>query len=268
VTNAGGSSTKSELDYIMVNEAEPIVSFTADVTSGHPVLAVQFTDTSSNAPTSWYWYFGDGGSSDEQNPVHEFEEAGTYTVAFTATNDAGSNTTTEAKYITVITIDPPEPSFVADITSGTVPLLVSFTDMSTNSPTSWDWNFGDGSTSELQHPTHQYTSAGTYTVILTSGNDSGSRTTTSSHYIVVNAIEETMTAVVPESSVTTEVTAEPSDTDSATALSESSQASAGGSWLSALAIIAVLLFGGIGTIVFILRNRSGHRASHSRKREL
>jgi len=268
VTNPGGSSTKSELDYIMVDEAEPIVSFTADVTSGHPVLAVQFTDTSLNAPSSWYWYFGDGASSDEQNPVHEFEEAGTYTVAFTATNDAGSNTTTKAKYISVTAIDSPEPSFTADITSGTAPLAVRFTDTSKNAPTSWEWNFGDGDTSALQNPDHQYTSEGTYSVTLTATNAGGSRTTTSNHYIVVTASEEPVAAAEPESPVAAGVTEEPSAPETTGATPDSSQASGNGSLFTILAIVAVVIFAGIGTIVFVVRNRSRHGASHSRRREL
>jgi PKD repeat protein len=56
-------------------------------------LAVQFTDTSTNSPTSWLWSFGDGSSSTSQNPSHTYTNAGTYTVRLTVTNAAGSNTT-------------------------------------------------------------------------------------------------------------------------------------------------------------------------------
>ena len=53
---------------------------------------VAFTDASSFDPTTWAWDFGDGGSSDEQNPEHVFETTGTYTVCLTVSNDAGENT--------------------------------------------------------------------------------------------------------------------------------------------------------------------------------
>jgi PKD repeat protein len=56
-------------------------------------LAVQFTDTSANSPTSWLWSFGDGSTSRSQNPAHTYTNAGTYTVMLTVTNAAGSNTT-------------------------------------------------------------------------------------------------------------------------------------------------------------------------------
>jgi Leucine-rich repeat (LRR) protein/PKD repeat protein len=60
--------------------------------------------------------------------------------------------------------------FVADETSGPLPLEVQFTDRSDNTATSWQWDFGDGNTSEEQSPNHTYTVAGTYTVMLTISN--------------------------------------------------------------------------------------------------
>jgi PKD repeat protein len=54
---------------------------------------------------------------------------------------------------------------------------VTFTDMSTNNPTSWSWNFGDGSESTDKNPTHAYSATGTYTVSLTVENANGSSTT-------------------------------------------------------------------------------------------
>ncbi len=63
---------------------------------------VNFTDTSTNSPTSWSWTFGDNAAlSTAQNPSHTYTTAGTYTVALTATNAGGSNTKTKTSYITV-----------------------------------------------------------------------------------------------------------------------------------------------------------------------
>ncbi|MGA2934840.1 MAG: DUF2341 domain-containing protein, partial [Methanomicrobiales archaeon] len=62
---------------------------------------------------------------------------------------------------------PPVAAFSASPISGKAPLTVTFTDQSTNTPTSWSWDFGDGATSNLQNPVHTYTAAGTYTVKLT-----------------------------------------------------------------------------------------------------
>ncbi len=70
----------------------------------------------------------------------------------------------------------PAADFSASIVSGGPPLNVSFTDLSTELPTGWSWDFGDTGTSSLQHPSHQYTTAGVYTVSLTATNPIGSHT--------------------------------------------------------------------------------------------
>jgi PKD repeat protein len=79
----------------------------------------------------------------------------------------------------------PVADFTGTPTSGNASLSVAFTDASTNSPTSWAWNFGDGGTSTAQNPTHSYTASGVYTVQLTATNGAGSNTKTRTAYITV-----------------------------------------------------------------------------------
>jgi PKD repeat protein len=81
---------------------------------------------------------------------------------------------------------------------GGVPLLVSFTDISTNSPISWQWNFGDGSAnSTSQNPTHSYsTGPGLYDVTLTASNQFGSDTEQKIEYINVTGVTPTPTPTV------------------------------------------------------------------------
>jgi subtilisin family serine protease len=57
-------------------------------------------------------------------------------------------------------------AFTSDITDGQVPLTVNFTDLSSNSPSTWDWTFGDGGNSTDQNPQHTYTTPGVYDVSL------------------------------------------------------------------------------------------------------
>ncbi len=83
------------------------------------------------------------------------------------------------------TDQPPTANFAGDPVSGTAPLTVQFTDLSAGSPTSWSWDFGDGGTSDLQNPTHDYPAAGLYTVSLTATNSFGSDTKTINDYITV-----------------------------------------------------------------------------------
>ena len=79
----------------------PATDFTGSPTSGSVPLIVTFTDTSTQNPNSWSWNFGDNGISTKQNPTHPYKAVGTYTVSLTATNTAGSNTTTKTDYISV-----------------------------------------------------------------------------------------------------------------------------------------------------------------------
>jgi PKD repeat protein len=90
----------------------------------------------------------------------------------------------------------PVAGFAADVISGTAPLNVTFTDQSTNTPTSWAWDFGDGATSTGQNPVHAYTTAGNYSVSLTATNAGGSDMITKTDYVKVTA------AVLPDLTIT------------------------------------------------------------------
>jgi PKD repeat protein len=81
----------------------PVADFAASPTSGPAPLQVQFTDQSTNFPTSWAWDFDNDGTVDStaQNPTFTYTTAGTYSVALTATNEGGSNTKTKASLVTV-----------------------------------------------------------------------------------------------------------------------------------------------------------------------
>ena len=90
--------------------------------------------------------------------------------------------------ITARYIPPADPiaNFTANITTGTSPLTVQFTDTSTGSPTAWNWSFGDGAFSIVQHPVHVYETPGFYTVNLTAINAGGSNVSVKTNYITVN----------------------------------------------------------------------------------
>ena len=165
----------------------PTAEFVGAPTSGTAPLDVTFTDLSVNAPIAWTWNFGDGNSSNLQNPAHTYASPGTYTVSLTATNAAGFDTETKSAYIVVSGTSAAD--FSATPLSGNAPLAVSFTDLSTGSPTSWSWTFGDGGTSSSQNPSHTYTSAGTYTVTLAVNGPNGPASQTKTGYVVVGAAQ-------------------------------------------------------------------------------
>ncbi|MCP5024043.1 MAG: PKD domain-containing protein [bacterium] len=187
-SNALGTDTSTLLDYVLVDVIPPVASISAMPTAGLAPLPVQFTDDSTGGvPTSWTWDFGDGSSSTEQNPLHTYTNPGFYTVTLTASNVYGSDVASITDLIAVDLI-PPVAEFTATPTSGNSPIVVQFTDESgAGTATSWAWNFGDGRSSSLQHPSHTYTAAGTYTVTLTSSNAYGSDQRVRTSYISVGA---------------------------------------------------------------------------------
>ena len=178
VTSNGGSG---KITVKVIIGTPPTANFSGTPTSGKVPLTVVFTDKSTNNPTSWYWDFGDGSSSNDQNPSHTFQKVGSYTVDLTANSNYGTDDKTIKDYIVVG--DAPVADFSASPTSGAAPLNVNFTDKSTNNPTSWTWDFGDGSTSNDQNPSHTYQNAGKYTVKLTATNKYGNDTKSSDNYI-------------------------------------------------------------------------------------
>lgn len=95
------------IDEVSLKESENIpaakADFFADITSGNAPLTVYFTDLSENA-TSWEWDFGDGNSSNVQNPVHTYTSGGVFTVSLTASNEGSSDKLTVENLITVNTI--------------------------------------------------------------------------------------------------------------------------------------------------------------------
>ena len=86
---------------------------------------------------------------------------------------------------TAIFAQAPVAAFTSNVTQGCAPLGVAFKDQSTNSPTSWEWDFGNGSTSSSQNPGCTYSTPGTYTVTLIVKNASGANAVRMTNYITV-----------------------------------------------------------------------------------
>ena len=140
---------------------------------------MQFSNESSENATSFEWDFPGGNptGSTEENPTVTYDQPGSYTVTLTVTNTAGSSSVTETNYITVTTV--PSAGFSPSVNLDTV----SFSNSSSNAD-SYAWNFGDGSTSTEENPTHIYAEDGTYTVMLIATNACGPDTVTQSVTIV------------------------------------------------------------------------------------
>jgi len=134
-------------------EAE--IGFFIDSTSN----VIQFISMSWGNPTSWYWDFGDGGTSTLEFPTHEYVYNGSYSVTLTISNSYCSDSETETIVFTAI---PCNAEFNYTITGN----QVNFQDISFGFPTSWYWDFADGTTSILQNPSHMFTTNSNYNVSL------------------------------------------------------------------------------------------------------
>ncbi len=154
----------------------PTVSFTADDTSVCPGTSVSFTSTSIGGvagPLTYVWNFGDGYTSTSATPTHVYATPGFYNVTLSVTNSMGCvSSFTSLGYIHVYS--PPSVSFIAGspVICG-APGATTFTDLTTGTPSfTYSWAFGDGGTSTVPGPSHNYATTGFYTVtlIVTDGN--------------------------------------------------------------------------------------------------
>lgn len=140
----------------------PTAAYTSSVAS----QTVTFTDNSSGLVTGWSWDFGDASPlSTQQNPIHTYAALGTYTVCLTAISPCTTNVICQVVNICL----PPTASYSSSATQ----LNASFTDVSSGTVSSWQWDFGDSQTSTQQNPAHTYATAGTYTVCLITSNNCG-----------------------------------------------------------------------------------------------
>ena len=176
VAGPGGTDTEEKTDYVTVANPAPVSAFAATPTSGIAALTVQFQAQPTGGPVDTYqWSFGDGGTSTSANPNHEYLNPGTYSVTLEVNGPGGTSSETMFDLITV-TNPAPIPQFTATPTSGITPLSVSFVDQSTGAIVGWSWDFGDGTQSTMQNPTHTYGATGTYTVSLTTIGRGGNAT--------------------------------------------------------------------------------------------
>ncbi|HQQ13010.1 MAG TPA: PKD domain-containing protein [Bacteroidales bacterium] len=150
---------------------------------------IMFLDKSFGAGiSSWSWDFGDNTVSNEQNPVHQYNQNGMYMVTLSIADQANQC----ANSITL-------PVFVGDsIITGCMAMFGYYPGANTSelvfvdksfgdNISSWSWDFGDNTVSNEQNPVHQYNSPGVYPVSLTIQNADGSCFNTYSEMVYVGA---------------------------------------------------------------------------------
>ncbi|MDQ7024849.1 MAG: PKD domain-containing protein, partial [Anaerolineae bacterium] len=201
-TGPGGSNSISS--DVMVSPAlvAPIAQFSADVTTGTAPLTVTFSNSSSGQIDSYSWDFnGDGvPDSNEVNPVFTYASEGTFNASLTVSNAAGSDTIAVVIQVNAA-LTPPIAQFSTDVTMGTAPLTVTFSNSSSGQIDSHSWDFnGDGvPDSNEVSPVFTYASEGTFNASLTVSNAAGSDT-------IAVVIQVNAALVAPIAQFSTDVT--------------------------------------------------------------
>ena len=158
------------MDYIEKSGVVAFIDFTSSETHIEPNETIDFFDNSLINANSWSWDFGDGNTSNIQNPSNVYTEEGRYTVSLTASDGKFTMTKTKENFINVAII-PPSADFQYQISDADF-REVSFINNSQNA-VSYSWDFGDGQTSTESSPTHIYAEEGEYQVVLTATNNFG-----------------------------------------------------------------------------------------------
>ena len=153
-------------------DPKPVAAFHMTKTEALVDEVIQFTNASQHA-TSFIWDFGDGNTSSEANPEHTYGDAGNYTVKLKAKGAGGEDESTQT---IKIAYPAPQASFSMNKTTAEVGEEITFTNTSQNAE-SFSWDFGDGSTTTQENPTHSFSSKGSYTITLTVTGAGGSSTT-------------------------------------------------------------------------------------------
>ena len=150
---------------------------------------VHFSDFSTGGANTWYWSFGDNTvSSTDQNPTHTYDADGYYEVCLTVATDNGC----QESYCKVIAVGDVSNSCYADFNyyADQVTATAHFNNISLGNLDSYDWSFGDSSSSFQYAPSHTYADTGYYATCLTVRNTAaGCEATKCEDIRVGNALE-------------------------------------------------------------------------------
>ncbi|HHG85115.1 MAG TPA: PKD domain-containing protein [Bacteroidetes bacterium] len=180
VMEEGGCTTLGEVTLEVL--PKPAVAYLSSGVQGCAPFAVSFLDNSSDV-IQYIWDFGDSSPvSNENAPTHVYAQAGSYAVTLTGVNTGGC--AAEAQSVLVNVVDTISAEFLmaphAQPTATGAPVelfmpenTVNFTDQSSAATVSWRWDFGDGQSSQRQHPEHIFREAGVYMVTMYAANEEG-----------------------------------------------------------------------------------------------
>lgn len=190
VTTANSEETTRKPAWVTVGSPAPVVDFEADKTNIYQGESVTFTDlsiTPTEPVTGVVWTFGDGRSSTEARPTHQYTDPGVFTVALTVNTANASRTETKTNFVVVQRKLAPIARIAVNPSSPVALAPARFSDISDagSAPIQqWFWDFGDGATSRVQNPTHTFAAGGDYDVSLFVVSAHGSNTATTTVTVV------------------------------------------------------------------------------------
>ncbi len=162
------------------------VNFTGIPVKGEIPLTVQFNDLSTGETISRLWHFGDGATSNEQNPSHTYEIPGQYSVCLTLEDDNNESAVlVKDGFVNALQQGKLLADFSTDEAKGFAPFEVQFVDNSLGSVSEWLWDFGNGETSIDKDPKHTFLAADKFTVSLTITGKAGTNTKTAQDFITI-----------------------------------------------------------------------------------
>jgi PKD repeat protein len=194
VTDSIGEVDEDSLTVTVTNR-EPIASFTWLPMEPTVLAEVEFDDTSvdlDGSVASWFWDFGDGGTSFQEDPSHLYDDKGNFTVTLVVTDDDGASGAVSL-VVSVVNVAP-SAGFTFDPDEGTVGVDVRFMDRSSDpegKELEYLWDFGDGGTSTAMNPLHAFDSSGTKSVSLTVTDDEGASATITREIMVYPNVRPT-----------------------------------------------------------------------------
>lgn len=168
---------RSELCYEVAVETtpDPCNDFLADFSWDENIdsLGIQFVDISPIAADHYIWHFGDGSTSDNANPYHEYDHPGVYQVCLVIEN----NDDCRSEYCRDVCVEDFNPCGEFEVefswSPSSNPHVIEFDGVYSGQIDAIHWTFGDGGTSDDEHPNHEYAQSGTYEVCLVVENNEG-----------------------------------------------------------------------------------------------
>lgn len=179
---SAANGCKDSVAHTVTVHPNPVAAFTASDDTVCSNTSITFLNASTGAST-YQWAFGDAATSTAINPAHTYVTPDNYTVQLITTTAFSCKDTTQ---MLIVVDSVPVAAFSAS--TECLGFATQFTNTSTGSIISWDWNFGDGSPAGTSSaPTHLYPSNGTYNVTLTVTNAFGC-TSSVTHPVIVNQV--------------------------------------------------------------------------------